>query len=256
MRTRLITWNDISFHCAEEAEDEAKFICREIFDDKDYLQCGVSLPPEGLIIDVGANIGLFSLFVKKNNPGCKVIAIEPVPVTFELLERNLSGLDVRCIQAALGSLEDDGKQVELRWYPNLPGNSSFAAWKLAEDDRLARRFADDSRPRARDLGRRLEKHEVIRVSLTSIAALMSAEKVERVDLLKVDTEGSELEVLKGVGDGCFSSIRQVVVEANSLEYADRLASYLADRHFEVAIREPGWVQETGLPNRNVFGVRS
>ena len=43
-------------------KDEVAFLYKEIFEDKSYLQHGIDLKPGDTVLDVGANIGLFSLF--------------------------------------------------------------------------------------------------------------------------------------------------------------------------------------------------
>ena len=84
--------------------EEAEFLYQEIFVRRTYMQCGVSLPRTGrpTVVDVGANIGLFSLFCHRTNPRCRLVAVEPAPAAFEVLERNLSHIeDATCVRRAL-----------------------------------------------------------------------------------------------------------------------------------------------------------
>lgn len=55
----------------------------------------IFLTKEDTVIDVGANVGMFSIYVKKKF-GCKVIAFEPVPMNFKQFKRNiiLNGLSL------------------------------------------------------------------------------------------------------------------------------------------------------------------
>ena len=71
---------------------EAEFLYQEIFVRRAYFQSGVSLPATGqpTVVDVGANIGLFSLACHRANPHCRLVAVEPAPAAFAVLERNLS----------------------------------------------------------------------------------------------------------------------------------------------------------------------
>jgi hypothetical protein len=66
------------------------FVYKEIFVDKAYFKHGISLDGiEGpVVIDAGANIGLFSLFIAKNFPTAKVFGAEPVPLLHQAAERN------------------------------------------------------------------------------------------------------------------------------------------------------------------------
>jgi hypothetical protein len=59
-----------------------------------------------LFVDVGAHYGYFSLLAGNSNPQLEIIAIEPTPETFTLLERNLAQLanaKVSLCRAAMGS---------------------------------------------------------------------------------------------------------------------------------------------------------
>lgn len=52
------------------------------------------LPPGATFVDVGANIGIVSIYVAKRNPDCRVVSLEPFFGNYELLQRNVirSGL--------------------------------------------------------------------------------------------------------------------------------------------------------------------
>ena len=71
---------------------EAEFLYEEIFTRRSYLAHGVCVPSTGtpVVVDVGANIGLFSLQAMQENPSVRIFAIEPSPAAFATLERNLA----------------------------------------------------------------------------------------------------------------------------------------------------------------------
>ena len=90
------------FECLDREETE--FLWEEIFVRRSYVQCGICVPQRGrpLIVDAGANIGLFSLFALSENDQASVIAIEPAPAAFDTLERNLSFYkEARCLPILL-----------------------------------------------------------------------------------------------------------------------------------------------------------
>jgi FkbM family methyltransferase len=58
-----------------------------------------------LIVDAGANIGFSSLYFSLVFDGAVVVALEPEPANFALLQRNVAGRDVHCVRAALTSSE-------------------------------------------------------------------------------------------------------------------------------------------------------
>jgi len=70
----------------------------------------IELTENDTVIDIGANVGLFSIYVKKKF-GCKIIAFEPIPQNFENLKKNIllngfSESDFELHQSAITDLED------------------------------------------------------------------------------------------------------------------------------------------------------
>ncbi|CAM41595.2 31-O-demethyl-FK506 methyltransferase [Leishmania braziliensis MHOM/BR/75/M2904] len=65
-------------------------VVREIFKDMVYTRHGIDIPVTGspLVIDVGCNIGLFSMFVLEVNPHAVVVAAEPIPWLCALAKEN------------------------------------------------------------------------------------------------------------------------------------------------------------------------
>src|SRR6202044_1499209 len=87
--------------------NEAEVIHREVFADATYLRHGIELVDGACVFDVGANIGLFSLFVKQRFPASRVLAFEPIPEVVEKLRRNVNlyGLDVEVFAVGLADRE-------------------------------------------------------------------------------------------------------------------------------------------------------
>jgi len=94
----------------------------------DYGLEQIQLSPEDVIIDVGANVGMFSIYAKKKF-NCKVIAFEPVPLNFENFKENikLNGLsleDFELHNTAITSIEGDIIEIGTPDY-NTGGSSIF-----------------------------------------------------------------------------------------------------------------------------------
>ena len=66
---------------------------------------------KGCFIDVGANIGMFSWEVFKNSPKRKILAFEPDPLNFELLERTLKEYDFRNLDIYPFALSNKNEKV-------------------------------------------------------------------------------------------------------------------------------------------------
>jgi FkbM family methyltransferase len=194
---------------------ETAFIYHEIFVDEKYLSHGIDISSEGVVVDVGANIGLFSLYVKQRAPNAKVFAIEPISEIVNVLRRNLRDVP-RCRVLPIGLSNEEGT-AELTYFPKSPGMSSRYA-DIDHDRRLIQtvlgntnqtngRFAEFS------LNRRLRGRPV-RCTLRRFSSVLDDEGIREIDLVKIDVEKSELEVLDGIDDRHWPGIRQLVIEVH------------------------------------------
>jgi FkbM family methyltransferase len=184
---------------------EARFMHEEIFRDGCYDV--VALPAQPLVVDVGANIGMFSLFVKLRYPDASVLAFEPVAENTAVLRRNielhqLDGVVVH--EVALGSGPE--RDVPFTYYPALPGNSTrYPAQKQQTQDALGRIYSAA-------VARRLYRGQTMAVQVEKLSAYLHADRP--VDLLKVDAEGAELDVLLGIDAVHWPLIRHAILEVH------------------------------------------
>lgn len=148
------------------------FIYDEMFKKEIYkFDCKKKNP---LIIDCGANIGLSVLYFKKLFPSSKVIAFEPDPKIFEILDYNIKAFDLENVALYNTALWNEEKELDF----NAEG-------------------AD---------GGRLSDKDNAPDNLVKIKALKLSKFLDRtVDFLKIDIEGAEYEVLKE----CETALRNV-----------------------------------------------
>lgn len=130
----------------------------------------------GVVLDVGANIGKYSKLVRKTNKYIDIYAFEPHPVTYQSLARNMISVDVRTYNMGIGAKEGS---LTLYDYAEEDGSSHASLYK----DVIEKIHRKSS-----------VAHEISIISLDNFVA---DNKIDGVSLLKIDTEGHELEVLKG-----------------------------------------------------------
>ncbi len=133
-----------------------------------------------VIFDVGANIGLYSLEVMRSfGDSTRLYSFEPSHSTYQLLKETLATFNnVECINAGLSDREQAG-----------------TLFSVAEDAGLSsvyNRFRFDNGKNREMEGRRTEA-----IRLTTVDSFCKERSIEKIDLLKVDVEGHELEVLLG-----------------------------------------------------------
>lgn len=123
-----------------------------------------------VIVDAGANIGLSSVWFARRHPEATIIAIEPDPENFALLEHNVAPYpNIRCVRAALWSSVGEVNLVD-------PGIGSWG-FRVGQ--------SDDAAP--------TDGHGVPAID---VPALLDRFGLDRIDLFKIDIEGGERELFR------------------------------------------------------------
>jgi FkbM family methyltransferase len=158
-------------------------------------------------VDVGAHIGWYTVQLAwLVGPEGLVVAFEPVAVHAHRLRRNLARNGLANIEVVAVALSDRSGRAAL-WAeeiaPGLVGGKSS----------LVRRS--------------FPGHE-LEVPVDTLDAYVARRGLDRIDLLKVDVEGSELEVLAGSRDVLSSRQPTVIVEFNDEESRTRVEAFLRE----------------------------
>lgn len=227
---------------------ETAAIYREVFVEESYVTDGFPAAEPDVIVDVGANIGLASIFFARRHPGAFVIAAEPAPEPYAALRQNLARYVPSGVARNVAVAERNGTR-RFGYYPDAPAESGFYADRAREIE-LARQVLVRNGVPERDAARlaqarhRLEHLECPTVTLST---LIREEGVDRVDLLKIDVERGELDVLAGIAEADWGRIGHLVLEVHDV--AGRLAhvvSLLRDRGFHVEVRQEGRLAGTDM----------
>jgi FkbM family methyltransferase len=156
--------------------------------DDDYLrEMGEEFEPDNVhllsllcdndsrVLDVGANIGMTALALSQICPRGQIVAIEPMPRTFQYLRRNVCEADsgnIEIFNFALGSREG---VALMQGHP-----SNFACSFIADNYKIP-----DS------------DHFSHKVTVKRLDETFCELPLDRLDFMKVDVEGFELEVFAG-----------------------------------------------------------
>ncbi len=239
--------------------NETDFLYREIFDEGQYLAHGVGLAPGACVFDVGANIGMFSLYLGDRFPGSTIYAFEPIPTVAELLTLNaeLHGFDIR--PQPIGLSDEEG-EATFTYYPHVSifsGRFGDASQERATVEAFLRNQAQGDAP-AELLDELLEARletRTVQCRLSTVSTVIRREGIARIDLLKVDVEKAELTVLEGVDDADWPKVQQVIVEVHDEEGRLAAITSLLERHgFQVVVDQEASLVGTNL--YNVYAVRT
>ncbi len=141
-------------------------------------------------IDIGANVGYFSLLTSENickNNG-KIFAFEPITRTFERLQENIYLNNINCINCYKIAISDTNTSLEI----NIGNDQN---WGMSS----------------------INKHEQLSsisetVKCQTLDSFCAEHHVSTVDLVKIDVEGAEFKVIKGMENVINSYKPEILIE--------------------------------------------
>jgi FkbM family methyltransferase len=186
------------------ASDHAVFF--QIFIHREY-GCLDRLRDVSLIIDCGANVGYTSAYLLNRFPRARVVAVEPDPHTFAVLQANLAPYRdrSRAICSAVWS-----HSANLVFSGNQPG----AEWTHSV------RPANDS--------------EASNVSAIDIGTLLEESGAERISILKIDIEGAEADVFSSNYEHWINRVDNLVIELHSDKCQSIFQTAIAAEKFTIS----------------------
>lgn len=181
---------------------ETRFLLNEIYLDRVYDLPGFDFETCGPVLDLGGNVGLFSMYVASRSSRAHVFSFEPSSANLELYLQNLTW--------------NPGWAERITVFPMAVGASNGTA-----DLCLAGTAAEYSTAR-HDASARSET-----VRCVDLATVFELCQVDEFDLAKIDIEGAETLVLDAAADKDIRRLKSIVIEwHHSTERLHELASRL------------------------------
>ena len=157
-------------------------------------------------LDVGANVGQTARHIRTAFPNAVIHSVEPIKKTFQLLQQNTNGYNVITHHLALGSKNET---VEINMDENNTNSAINSLVRSNNEIISGQAFT-----------------ETIRVVTTS--DFCSSLGIKHIDYLKIDTEGYDLEVIKGASD---------LLSRNAISFIEAEVSMNPNNTFHVSLEE-------------------
>lgn len=169
--------------------DEAIVIYYEVYDchSADFIDAsiyqlkGCYLKPGDYVLDLGANIGVFSRWAADHGAS-KIYSFEPVQENFKLLALNRPD---NCEAHRIAVTDQDMQNIQIAYKEDCPGGSSF----VKPDDGV--------------------NQTVMGMTLDT---LLEKGIIEKIDFMKMDIEGAEVHAFNGISDTNLNNIRCIAME--------------------------------------------
>ncbi|KPI18405.1 methyltransferase FkbM family [Actinobacteria bacterium OK074] len=230
---------------------EAEIIHGELFRNNTYFRHLASpIRPDGLVVDAGANIGLFALRVKREFPEVRVVAVEPIPDTVRALRANIEHHGLTGVSVCAKGLADHTGRREFFYFPSMPGNSTTQLAEKLRDRETMTTYAE------RQVAEQVFRHETVHVPVARLSDILAELSfTDEVDLVKMDIEGDEVSALRGIDDADWPRILQLAMEVHMCRnQLTGVVDLLASHGYTTRVEEIPDIPE-GLDNKMLYAWR-
>ncbi|MEC4817443.1 MAG: FkbM family methyltransferase [Scytonema sp. PMC 1069.18] len=238
---------------------------------QEYIRNGIELHEGDTVFDVGANIGLFTIWVYQLcNKNVNIYAFEPIPAIFEVLKLNAQRIDPEKLKVFFCGLSQHSQTMTFAYYPNAtplcnayPEDSKEIQRQLKGAILRNFQYAPPSiqwlrwlpsflrSPVLNYLTKEFFQIELVKCQVKTLSDIIKEHNVQQIDLLKIDVEKSELEVFLGIEEQDWLKIKQVVVEVHDLDNRVEKIMGLLNKH---GLNKITVEQEPIFQNSNIFNL--
>jgi FkbM family methyltransferase len=164
------------------------FVLREVFVDETYRDVLSLIENKPIrVVDVGGNIGSFTVWLSRNRPLLDSFCFEPDPTSFSLCRYNLNGNGCSSVNAIPKAVGGKSRQIQMRVNTTRPGGNSI--------------YADASN----------QDGEHATIDVIAFGEWLSTLQGD-FDVLKLDCEGAEWEIVDETPSGAWQRFAVIVAE--------------------------------------------
>lgn len=264
-KTKLFDGTEV--YCLRKPE--AKMLDHHV---EGYLQNGIEINDGDVVFDVGANIGVFGVRAVQKGPKVKAYCFEPIPDIADVLQKNATEVAGGRITVLRCGVSDNHSKATFTYFPNTPALSTLHPEQWDENPTAFRDAVKGTMKNPPEgmkwmklippifagiIAKQLVKGKKrVECELKPLSSVIDEEKIEKIDLLKIDCEGAEWAVLQGIEERHWPMIKSLVIEVHDIDNRlQKTKDLLASKGFVKLHAE----REAGLehtPMYNLFALRS
>jgi FkbM family methyltransferase len=167
-----------------------------------------------VILDIGANEGFWTLRVKEITPHAQIIAVEPNPIALDLLERNLGENHLEYVTVIKKGLGLTSGWADFEMVKEV---TSMGAFKIIKGDRAW--LTPD-------------RIETIKVEVITLDKLVEDQGLTKIDVIKIDTEGSEVDILRS-GQNTINMTSKFEIEYHTEALKTEVEEIMKEKRFQL-----------------------
>jgi len=178
---------------------------------QEYSRPGFEINDNDTIIEIGAHIGLFSLFAWQHCKNGKIYCFEPVKENHDILLSNLQLNEIKNITPVNSAVSKEESTVTIFLSQDEAGHSMYSPTSKS-----------------------------FQVRSTSLKKIIDDNKIERCDFIKIDCEGAEYEIINSLPLDYFQKIKKIIIEYHFAdtkpELLDNLIKKLESLSYKVSTK--------------------
>ena len=179
---------------------------------EEYKKENFEIKPNDIVIDVGAHIGLFTIYASQFCTNGKIYSFEPVTENYELLLENIKLNNLDYITSFNQAVSHSNESIKLFLNNDESGHSMFS-----------------------------KSSKSVIVNSISLQKFFDDNKIEHCNFLKLDCEGAEYEIIKNLPLEYFQKIDKLVIEYHMAdshpEFLIELKEMLSQQNFKIETKK-------------------
>ena len=214
--SRVELWDGICL-CSPPDNQSFLFMVKEVFFQKIYNPPGYEIGAQDLVVDVGANIGVFSIFAARKTRN-HVFAFEPSEENYRYLMKNCCANQMDNVIGIHAAIAGEAGEVKLY-------DSGSSVGYLIFDH---------------NIHGKLERYMLVKA--ITLAEAIKTYEIGQIDFLKMDCEGAEGDILLSIPQEELSKIRKIAMEFHdnvSSHHHDEILKLLRGEGFSTIVKWDG-----------------
>lgn len=210
-------------HTGNNACEKRLIVTPQFFDHLELSYLKVRLNPTFVFLDIGSNVGAYSVFVAKNaGAGARVVAVDPNAIVLERLRFNAAANGLANIKTIQAAIADRAGEMEFALEERNMGGSSLQLDRQSRGGKT-----------------------IFKVPVTTLADVVAEAGLDHVDAIKIDVEGFEDKVLIPYLNTVPRALypKTVILEANIADWEGDLIG---------ALKQAGYRTSDTLANNGIF----
>ena len=229
-----------------------------------YFDDYIEVKSNDMIVDIGANIGIFGLELSKRYNNINIFAFEPIKDICNVLKENSILSKNKNFKVYNYGISDKIGEENFTYFPNSPAlsTSKNEISESKEDLISALKGSLMNAPKnwwwARLIPaflypyivKKLIKNPVeTKCLIKTLSSVMDSIPITKIDLLKIDCEGNELNVINGIDMKHWPFIKQIIIEVNDIDGRfNYINKKLTELGYKIKITKDPSLKNTNLIN--------